>query len=480
MNCGHCRRFIVHLYERKTKGRSKGTRFPRRIVLLTGLLLPAIVLSCTLFAPARPNILFITVDALRADHLESNGYFRETSPELSELAARGAYFANTSVQAPLTIPSLFIMMSGILLYGGTIPEDVQTLAELLKSEGYATAAFIRNPLLELDSRGLERGFDSFFCPESVVDPDTEAESQLLLADRQLYAHDLRAEELLERAHGWLVQNQSKQPFFLWVHLFDPHDPYSPPSPYDSLFDEDYTGTMTGDIRRPSGTDKPLLEKVEKNPPPDDHRHIIALYDGEIRYVSKQIGLFLDKLQKNGLEKNTLIVVSADHGESLGEHNLWGHGLSLYETELHIPLIMVMPGRIPAGKVITKPVESADIVPTILSLVGKEITMELAGKDLTPFFKNDPDFDAGAFARWRSLRSFRLERWKMITTEEGKFELYDLQNDPLETKNLVSEDPRLLRILDIRLQAAAGRRTVLSDKKATETLADDLKSLGYLK
>jgi arylsulfatase A-like enzyme len=178
--------------------------------------------------------------------------------------------------------------------------------------------------------------------------------------------------------------------------------------------------------------------------------------------------------------NTLIVVSADHGESLGEHNLWGHGVSLYEPELHIPLIMVMPGKIPGGRVIRQPVESAGIVPTMLSLAGVKTAETFAGKDLTPYFRDGPDEDAGAFARWESLSSIRTERWKLIAGEKGKFELYDLENDPGERKNVVSDNPGLLRILDYRLKGAAARKMVFSNEGSGKSVKEDLKSLGYLK
>jgi arylsulfatase A-like enzyme len=364
--------------------------------------------------------------------------------------------------------------------GGSISDEEQSLAELLKAEGYATAAFVRNPLIELDSRGLERGFDTFFCPEAVTETQSSEDDIRPIAERQLYAQDIKAEELLGRVQEWIEQNRENQPFFIWVHLFDPHDPYAPPAPYDSMFDKGYKGQVTGDLRRTVGTDMPVWEEVEHNPPPDDYDHIVALYDGEIRYTSAQVGAFLKTLEARDLAENTLIVVSADHGESLGEHNLWGHGLSLYEPELHIPLIMVMPGKIPEGLVIRQPVESASIVPTILSLAEVKGAGEFAGKDLNPHFKNQGDTDGSAFALWGSLSSIRTERWKLIASDEGRFELYDLQNDPGEKKNIMSDNPGLLRSLDHRLKGAAARRIVFPDKNSTQPLQDNLKSLGYLK
>jgi len=385
-----------------------------------GLALAAVFLlaRCGLFAPSPPNVLMITVDALRADHLDIYGYDRETAPELAELARRGARFDAVTVQAPLTIPSLHIIMTGELYYQADILPDMKTLAERLKSEGYTTAAFIRNPLLELNSHGIERGFDTFFAPETVMEEYLSEEEMHRVAEKQLYAKDLKAETLLAKADEWLRQNSDNQPFFLWIHLFDPHDPYSPPPPYDSQFDESYNGDVDGDIRRTAKTDNPIWENVEKNPPPEDRQHIVALYDGEIRYVSAQIGAFLEKFRQTGLEDNTLIVVSADHGESLGEHNMWGHGISLYESELHIPLFMVLPGKIPPGTVISQPIETLNIVPTILSLVGEKADEELIGKDLTPLFNGGSVEQTGVFARWVGMSSYRKGRWKLIPIERA--------------------------------------------------------------
>jgi len=143
------------------------------------------------------------------------------------------------------------------------------------------------------------------------------------AKKQFYDRDLRAEELLAKADEWLRQDHQNQPFFLWIHLFDPHDPYSPPPPYDSLFDEGYIGDAEGDIRRTSETDNPVWGQVQKNPPPKDHQHIVALYDGEVRYAADRIGEFLERFSRIGLKRRTLIVFSSDHGESLGRASEMG-------------------------------------------------------------------------------------------------------------------------------------------------------------
>jgi len=445
-----------------------------------GLALVALALLAArgFFLPSRPNILMITVDALRADHLDVYGYHRSTAPELTKLAERGARFDAVTVQAPLTVPSLFIIMTGKLFYYFSIPREMKTLAERLKSKGYTTAAFIRNPLLELDPQGIQRGFDTFFAPETLAEGGFTWEELPALAERQLYEQDLRAEALLEKADEWLQQNARNQPFFLWIHLFDTHDPYYPPPPYDSLYDADYKGDADGDIFATLKTDNPICWKVEKNPPLDDHRHIVALYDGEVRYTSAQVGAFLERFGKIGLDDRTLIIFSSDHGESLGEHLRWGHGISLYESELRIPLIMVLPGKIPPGIVVTQPVESLDIVPTILSLIGDKADNDSPGKDLTPLFKGGPVESKGTFALWNGEESYRENRWKMIRDHEGKFELYDLQADPREEKNLASQYPQILRNMDYMRQQKASRKIKI-DTKTGQTVEEKLRSLGYL-
>lgn len=428
---------------------------------------------CGLVESKPPNILIITVDALRADHLDAYGYERDTAPELTALAARGARFDAAYAQAPLTVPSLLMIMTGELFYHGNIPAGIPTLAERLKAEGYTTAAFVRNPLLEIDLRGTNRGFDTFFTPDRVSDEDTTGEKLHPVAERQLYAADLKAEEVLARADEWLRANHEREPFFLWVHLFDPHDPYSPPPPHDKQFDAGYKGNADGDIRRTKNTDHPIWEFVEQNPSPEDHRHIIALYDGEVRHASSEIGKFLDKWA----HERTLIVFSADHGESLGEHRIWGHGYSLYETELRIPLFMVLQGKIPAGTVISQPVESIDIVPTVLSLAGIEPDKRLTGKDLTPLFSGGNINEAGVFARWAGESSYRSGNWKVMLGKKRGFELYDLEKDPGEQRNLASEKPEKLKRMRRALEVS-GRREIRINEKG-EPLRDRLKGLGYL-
>jgi arylsulfatase A-like enzyme len=457
---------------------------PRKIRLLwfvpPGLLFSLALMTCSLVESTPPNVLMITVDALRADHLELYGYAKSTAPELSKLAERGAYFEAASAQAPLTVPSLLIMMTGRLLYHSSIPPGMTTLAERLKKRGYTTAAFIRNPLLELDRRGLERGFDTFFAPESLTDKNLSGREMRRVAEKQLYAKDFKAETLLAKADEWLQGNLDKQPFFLWIHLFDPHDPYLPPPPYDSQFDEVYAGGVDGDIRRTSKTDNPIWGIVKKNPPPEDREHIIALYDGEIRYTSAQIGAFLEKFAETNLAENTLTIFSSDHGESLGEHYMWGHGLSLYESELHIPLFMVMPGKIPPGTVISQPIESLDIVPTVLSLIGAKEDEKLIGKDLTPLFKGGSIDHPGVFARWSGEYSFRKGRWKLISGRKKGFKLYDLKTDPREARNLTSHNANILRSMESALMLKmSALREIAIDDKTGRTLRDKLKSLGYL-
>ena len=455
---------------------------PRKLrtswLVLPGLMLLLALVKCSLVESTPPNVLMITVDALRADHMELHGYTRSTSPELSKLAERGAYFEAATVQAPLTMPSLYIIMTGMLYYQADIPPSMKTLAERLKSKGYTTAAFIRNPLFELNPHGIERGFDTFFAPEPLTDKDLSEKEMHRVAEMQLYAKDLKAETLLAKADEWLQRNLDKQPFFLWIHLFDPHDPYSPPPPYDSQFNEGYNGSVDGDIRRTAKSDNPIWGNVEKNPPPEDSQHIVSLYDGEVRYTSAQIGAFLKKFNKAGLEDRTLVIVSSDHGESLGEHNMWGHGISLYESELHIPLIMVMPGRIPEGTVISQPIETLDIVPTVLSLVGEKADVELIGKDLTPLFSGGSVEQSGVFARWVGMYSYRKDRWKMMSSKARNFELYDLETDPREERNLASQNTEVLRRMNEALKESASREVYIN-KKTGELLRDKLKALGYL-
>jgi arylsulfatase A-like enzyme len=290
------------------------------------------------------NVLLITVDTLRADHLSSYGYPVITSPYIDGLAAEGARFSRSYTTIPLTGPSHLSILTGRypqelgVLRNGVSPSSkaaMTPLPEVLKEHGYARAAFISGWPLTSHLTHLDRWFDHF---------DEELGRRYQLFNSSRYAEDVNPRVLKwMRAHG-----KGKEPFFLWVHYFDPHSPYLNRPHFQPKHRPDGAQTV-------SAADHETAERIQD-------------YDSEIYYTDHYIGQVLDELSHLGLKDSTLVVFTADHGESLGEHGYVGHGRHLYESIVQTPLIMRLPGRIPAGSVIHAPVSSVDLTPTVLETV----------------------------------------------------------------------------------------------------------------
>jgi arylsulfatase A-like enzyme/Flp pilus assembly protein TadD len=353
------------------------------------------------------SLLLVTLDTVRADHLGSYGYAAAETPWLDRLAREGVRFEQASATAPLTLPSHASLLSGLLPphHGlrnngaGVFPEGTSTLATLLSGAGYRTGAFVG--AFVLDRRfGLGRGFE-VYDDEIPRDPTAGV---VLEAERP-------GREVVDRALAWLGQDQ--RPFFLWVHLYDAHAPYVPPSPWRE-------------------------------------RHPGRPYDGEISSVDEQVGRLLQELEKRGLAGRTAVAVVADHGEGLGEHGELTHGLLLYEPTLRVPFLLRSPD-LPAGTVIRTPVSLVDLAPTLAGLLGKSLPAPSApagrpldGRDLSASLRKGEEpapADVYAEARypslfgWSPLSSLRRREVKYIAAPRP--ELYDLERDPGETANLAA-------------------------------------------
>lgn len=354
-------------------------------------------------AAPSPNLLLVTLDTVRADRLGSYGYGAAETPWLDRLARDGVRFAQASATVPLTLPSHASILSGLLPphHGlrnnglGTFPEGPATLATLLGGEGYRTGAFIG--AFVLDHRfGLARGFE-VYDDEIPRDPGG---GTVLEAERP-------GREVVDRALAWLgADTGTSRPFFLWVHLYDAHAPYTPPSPFHE-------------------------------------RHAGEPYDGEIAAVDEQVGRLLQELERRGLAGRTVVAVAGDHGEGLGEHGESTHGLLLYESTLRVPLLLRAPG-VEAGRVVRTPVSLADVAPTLAGLLGKRFPQEpeIDGRDLSGSLRDgDEPPPADLYAEtqypaifgWSPLASLRRRGLKYIAAPAP--ELYDLTRDPGEAQNL---------------------------------------------
>ena len=379
----------------------------RRLVVFSSTLLLAASGSTQTAAPRKslPDVVLVTIDTLRADHVGCYGYKQIETPALDMLAADGVRFTHAFTHSPITNTSHTTILTGLLpsVHGVTdfgVPLYAQhaTWAELLKKRGYQTAAFIGAVILDSNTLapGLDRGFDFY----DNFPAKTNTKERWGRVER-------RGMEVVQHAETWLDKHRTG-PRFVWVHLYDPHDPYEPPAPFSEKYKD-------------------------------------RLYDGEIAYADSALGHLIASLKKAGAYENAIIVVVGDHGEGLGEHGEETHGLFLYDSTLHVPLILKMSGAAHRGTTIDAQVRTTDILPTILSLTNTPAPAELNGESLSPLISRQPEPARDLFAEtdyplrwgWASLRALREDKAKFI--EAPRPELYDLESDPHELKNLYAAE-----------------------------------------
>lgn len=415
------------------------------------------LLICSLIAaasgqtnpPARklspPDVYLVTIDTLRADHVHCYGYDRVETPTLDGLAKEGIRFSQAFTPSPITNTSHTTILTGLLPshHGVTdfavpLASSHLTLAEVLKKKGYHTGAFIGAVILDSKTLapGLDRGFDFYDnFPEH-----TETKARWGRVER-------RGMDVVKDAENWLRAHPAG-PHFVWIHLYDPHDPYEPPAP----FSESYK----------------------------DH-----LYDGEIAYADSALANFLAYIKKQGWYDNSLIVVVGDHGEGLGEHHEDTHGIFLYDATTHVPLIAKLPGKTSAGKVVDAQVRTLDIFPTVLDVVHAPAVAGLDGASLKSYFSGSNSEDRVAYGEtdyplrfgWAPLRSVRSEGFKLI--QAPRPELYDLHADPGELKNTYAAGNATVHKFQNMLSSVYPNAPKDSAAGTTsEGAQQDLKALGY--
>ncbi len=418
--------------------------------LLAGLVLlvAVVLLSCSILT-ARPirNVILISIDTCRADYLSCYGYPRKTTPNIDAIADTAALFENVISPVPLTLPSHCSMMTGTIPpYHGVHDNDNYwlngqniTLAEVLKENGFATAAFVS--AFVLDSQfALDQGFDTYYDNFDRQPARLEA------------ANERRADQTTRFTLDWL-DNHSDDKFFLFVHYYDPHTDYEPPEPFASKFSDN-------------------------------------LYAGEIAYTDHYIGSVINKLKSLGIFDSSLIIITSDHGEMLGEHGEDEHGYFIYQSALKVPLIFKLPGQRKPQR-IKDPVGLIDIVPTVCSLLGIEPPAPYHGRDLSVYLRGDTISPPKRFIYAESLYPTKYggnsllavvgDRYKYIQTTRP--ELYDIQLDPAESENLILLRPDLARMLREQLKQTLEEnvRKLKSDAGAApdEETIRRLESLGYV-
>jgi len=390
------------------------------------------------------NVVIITLDTLRADRVGCYGYDMADTPRLDELAQIGVKFENTVCQAPLTLPSHASIFTGLYPHYHQIrdngayylDEKFQTLAEIFKEKEYNTAAFVG--AFPVDSRfGLDQGF-------TVYDDNFKEDEKF-----KAFYSERRAEDVFNAFQGWFLKNfQSK--FFVWIHYYDPHLPYDPPSPYKEKFSDPY--------------------------------------DGEVAYTDFFVGKIIDLLREKKAFENMLIVIAGDHGEGLGDHREIDHGLFLYNSTLKVPFIFCAPQNLPPQKVVTSQVRLIDVVPTILDLLNMSVPEEIQGESLIPFVEGKQKenlvsyietFHPREMFRWAALRGIVDGRMKYI--DAPKQELYNMEKDPEEEHNIFQEEKQIASkmkedldgLIEKYSSGSNSRRGLSSEER------ERLLSLGYI-
>lgn len=414
------------------------TQCPRAALGLCLFLTFALFAQAQTPAGAQTPVVIVTLDTTRADRLGIYGYAQAKTPNLDSFARQGALFEQAITPVPITLPahsSLFTgtypLFHGVREFATTrLSSDLTTLAEIFRRQGYKTAAFIGSEALH-SKYGLRRGFEIY--DENFLEVTSST------------GEERKAEAVVEAALQWLTQNPA--PYFLWVHLFDPHDPYTPPEPFATQFSQEP-------------------------------------YDGEIAYMDQQFG----RLWK-ALPSESVVVVAGDHGESLGENGEKYHGIFIYDATVRVPLLVQVPGV--SSRRITQQVRLIDIMPTLLQLLGWRIPDQVQGKSFLALmtsggpYQEEPAYIESFYSRihmgWSELQGYRTSSFKFIRAPRD--ELYDLKKDPRETTNLRASQPALAleyraELEDLVNQYSAGD-TGAEAAPLDQKELDKLRALGYI-
>jgi arylsulfatase A-like enzyme len=402
---------------------------------------------------ARPNVVLITVDTLRADHVGAYGHHNDTTPALDRLAAAGVRFNDATVQWPQTWPSIASMMTSTypattgVRYSPRRPlaDGQTTLAETLRAAGYQTAAVVANATIGRKF-AFDQGFEVFV--ESWLDELRKRTGHSVLDNQAGKVKELtNATVVTDQALAVIERFERGKPFFLWLHYIDPHGPYVPPPAYAGMFAGSYPAHPVDHRLLPSYQ---LQKAAGSDLVIDDLGFYKAQYDRSVRYFDDQLSRLLQAPPLASGSPGTLVVVTADHGEGLGEHDYYlEHGAVPYQTTARVPLLMVLEGRLPAGRVVDRPVGVIGIAPTVLEILGLPAPSGFEGDSLMPLVGGGADAPAHVFMesgrRQLSQVTVRRGPWKLVHTRSPadrrrfglpELALYNLGADPSEKMNVI--------------------------------------------
>jgi len=422
---------------------------------LSCVLLVALGSSLWASEKSAANVILITIDTTRADRMGFLGSDLGLTPNLDEFARRGSIFTHAYAQVPLTTPSHAVILTGTYPQfnhlgdlGNPLAPDLPYLPDLFHHHGYTTAAFVGSQVLDPQSAaapGFERGFDTY---DAGFHSRREGESRYGSEER-------RAADVVAHSVEWLKTVPLHRPFFMWIHLYDPHDPYDPPEPFKSKYDA-------------------------------------APYNGEIAYVDTVLGKFFGQLKTMGLYDRTLIAIAADHGEAFGEHGEESHGFFLYDETVHVPLVISPSGSRTIGGRVDELVGLIDIAPTLLNVVGIDVPKTMQGRSLLPLMSgqspsrhsgtdaiySETNYPKDAFG-WSWLRSWRTDKYLYI--DAPRRELY-LSTEPRAIHNVAEASAAVADTLQHQLNQFYRKTTDdsgASPSPITPEQAEKLQALGYI-
>ncbi len=435
--------------------------------------------------PDHQGLILITIDTLRADYLGAYGHPEVQTPHLERLASGGQLFRTAIAQSSTTTPSHASLMTSLYLHDHNVysnfeavGQDPQTIAQILQAQGYKTFAMVNMRHMNPEVSNLGAGYDTFIRSGNMR----------------------RAEESVDEFVKWVDENEGEK-FFAWLHLVDVHTPYRPPPPYDRLY-------YDGDERDPENDS---LAKIWNLLPfhMSDHPYfrtwlagirdldwVIAQYQGAITYVDDQIGRLMDALEGRGLLDTTAMIVTSDHGECLGEHDMYFVHTGLYEPTVRVPFISYFPDSGRAGVEVHEVVELVDLMPTALEYLGVESPRSIRGRSLWPLIHGqiEPERIAISEHAGRNLVALRSARYKYIRHlrtrrlqpsypfRKGSEELYDLSVDPGEEVNIARESPEIVAMFRRELKERRQQRLDMDigEAELNEDTIQVLRALGYVR
>ena len=450
-------------------------RFPDRCRrAVTAAILVALASGCEPSGPSQPNVLLIVVDTLRYDHLGCYGYERDTSPQIDALAADSILVERAYATAPWTLPSIASMFTGLYpnshattKLNSKLPDDVTTLAEILKQQGYVTGGVISHVLLTVD-RNFNQGFDQYHPAMRGNTHDTASTNVVT-----------------QRAQNYLRQFAGQdQPFFIFAHYFDPH--------YNYLRHAEFGFSAPSVGRLKPGQDVEGLYDMAADLTPEEVQFLRDLYDEEIRYTDRGIGRLVATLKELHLYDQTLILLVGDHGEEFVDHGNLGHARSLYDEVVRVPLILRNPHDRDGPRRVEGPVSLVSLTPTILDLLGVDSgKVGFQARSFAPVLASEEspqshvvycEVDFGYYEVYR--KALLMNGRKIIRDDTtGKIEIYDLNEDPFEKQDLATSSPdaitTLLPVLESHIKLARGEAFDAEQTTLSAEQLEQLRSLGYL-